>query len=215
MSFFSKFPVKLYDTVVLTDITTRLNYIEFNWINNPLLYYDYKYDDRDTLDGIADRYYNDPNMYWIILVTNGILNPVFDMPLNEKNFNKYINQKYKTQGSALNISGLQYALQTNDPIYAYQKLVTIKNLDINRVVSSDYFILDETSYNNVAEYMTEFTKDGTKYSYTISRNSIKSIYDREYEENEKKRDIKILKEQYVPEINKTFNNLISKLPNGY
>lgn len=197
--------------MVITNITTRINFSAFNWINNPLFYYDYVFDDIDTIDGIADRYYNDSSLHWVILVTNGIINPVFDLPLREEEFNNYLNQKYHSYGAIKNISGIDYAMSTLDPVYGYRKLVQVVSVNTNETINSDYFILDEISYNSVIEYNTYFMNNGEKYNYSISKLPPLSIYDHEYAENEKKRNIKILKKDYINEAKTLFNNLTANL----
>ena len=39
-----------------------------------------------TPENIADRYYGDSTLHWIVLLTNNILDPYFDFPLNYRNF---------------------------------------------------------------------------------------------------------------------------------
>jgi len=55
----------------------------------------------DTLENLADRLYGSPYLYWVLLFMNKAFDPLWDMPLNNRDFEKYIETKY---GSLRNAS---------------------------------------------------------------------------------------------------------------
>src|SRR6056300_512259 len=63
------------------------------------IFYMYDVQDGDRPDVIADKYYNDPNLAWIVLHFNTIVDPMFDWPLFGRDFDKYVAAKY---GSIVN-----------------------------------------------------------------------------------------------------------------
>ena len=217
MDFFSNYPKILFNPdgspnsangKLITDISARFDFSSLNWAKNRTLYYDYEYQDIDTLDNIADRYYEDSTLHWLIILTNGILNPQFELPLNTIAFENYLNSKYKTFGAKYNISGIRYASLTPDPVYAYQKLITIKNAKNGKIFSMEYVILDKTSYDNLQEFQTEFTSGLDSFYYIVQKRQIFTILDKAKADNENKRNIKILKKEYKTNIISTVNSII-------
>lgn len=96
--YFVKFPKAFYNNTLLTDIGTRIK-ISDKYINNLELYYEYTYQDTDTPEIIADKYYGDPELHWLILITNSILDPNFDFTVPYNVFSQYIESKYAYNGS--------------------------------------------------------------------------------------------------------------------
>lgn len=208
MQFFSSFPTIFINGKLLTDITLRLNYPILHWLSNPVLYYDYLINDDDTPDNLADRYYDDPNLYWIILVSNYILNPIFEFPLKQNSFEKFLNEKYKQRG------GLMYTINTINPKTGYQKLITVTNETTKKVISKDYYIIDQYGYDHLSPenglYTKYFEDSDQLYSYNVSKRTV-TIYDEEYQANEEKRKIKILKKEYKQEAIFKLNTLVKNL----
>lgn len=196
MLFFNTFPTTYNNGKLLTDITLRLNYLNLSWVSNPILYYDYVLKEGDTPDNLADRYYDDPNLHWVILTTNYILNPLFEFPMKGFIFENYLNTKYKKYG------GINYTYETPDPIVGYQKLITIKNESTNAIISQDYYVIDKQTYesmNGSNGLYTKYFQDGDDtISYDVDKRIV-TIFQNEHEINEQKRNIKILKKEYKQE----------------
>ena len=209
--FFQKLPKILYNNVLLTDISTRIRYSEFYWMKDPTLYYDYVYQDHDTPDNVAARYYDDSTLHWIILLTNGILNPLFDLPLNNISFIDYLNEKYKIEANLLNLSGIRYTQITPDPVYGYQKLITLYNLSTRTLISEDYYLIDKYTYDRLQEYDKTFVDNYENILYSQKKQNVVTIYARENQINENKRNIKILKKEYKGEAIKSLTSLINSI----
>lgn len=205
--FFRKFPTTLhYNNILLTDITSRFNLSPFNWENTPNNFYDYVYTDSDTLYNIAAKYYNDSYLYWIIPITNSMINPNFDLPLNNQVLTQILDKKYKSSG------GIEYCIATPHPEFGYRKLVSTANTTTNKIVKQDYFILDKESYDNTKEYTTEIKGyKNENFLYSVKRMPVLSIFDHEYQINEQKRNIKILKNEYVSEFIEIFNIIVRNI----
>ena len=54
------------------------------------VYYEYDVKENERADSIAEKYYNDATLSWIIYMTNDILDPSFDWPLSYESFIKFI-----------------------------------------------------------------------------------------------------------------------------
>jgi hypothetical protein len=210
MAFFSYFPTILNsDGSLLTDVTIRTK-IKATWLANDRLYYLYNYQDHDRPEDIAQKYYGDQGLGWIILYSNNILDPNFDFPLSSNDFEAYLNDKYYEQGQALNISGVDYAASTVDPIYGYQKQITYQ-YTYNTV--NEYYPVDQNTYSQLIPFSTTvndpITNDPIVYSLK-PRIPLVTIYDTEFQNNENKRTIKILKKEYVNQAKTELLNLLKK-----
>ena len=50
--------------------------------------------DEDTPEIIAHKLYNSTHYYWIVLMINKMVDPVFDFPMTEEELNEYVDGKY-------------------------------------------------------------------------------------------------------------------------
>ena len=49
---------------------------------------------------IRDRYYDDPQLVWLIFLANNILDPYYDWPLPQNQFGDFLISKYGTIAAA-------------------------------------------------------------------------------------------------------------------
>lgn len=163
-NFFYYYPTAIYNRQIVTDLLVRTK-IRETWLNDPRLYYNYKYKEHDRPEHLAQKYYGNEELHWIILFTNNIFDANWEFPLDYWTFNKYIEDKYKEKGAAENKTGLAYAQTTPDPIYRYQKTVKVTTPD---GVSTKDYVIDKKSYNELV--MTETYSTGTPYSVFVDAN---------------------------------------------
>ena len=176
--FFDPFPTVEYDVKknnkleLLTNVTVRFKLQEV--LNNRVsILYNYSVKDGERPDVIAHKYYGDSSLDWIVLLTNGIINPHFDWPLDSATFNKFIKNKYGSRSVA--------AAQ----VHHYEKILRSQN------VLFDGTIIDEK---------TVWVDQDTYNTLDPSERKIVYSYDFENELNEKKGQIKILDKRYVTQI---------------
>ena len=97
--YFEKFPVILYDSVgngdfkFVTNLLRRVG-LRTKVKNNVLLFDTYNIRSGQTPEEIADQLYDDPELHWVILMVNDITDRYHQWPLNENQFQAYINDKY-------------------------------------------------------------------------------------------------------------------------
>lgn len=103
--YFEKFPIITYSNSAVRDITARA--IVLNTVyNNPIFYYPYDIQQGERADNIADRYYKDQYMDWILRLTNKVVDPYYDWYLDETTFKDFVVKKY---GSYVNaVSKVKY-----------------------------------------------------------------------------------------------------------
>lgn len=99
MSYFEKFPKIVYTQddyltgQVVPDVLRRASVIS-EVIDNVSFYDLYDVEDGETPEIVADRYYNDPTLHWLVLLTNEVIDPRFAWPLSTNNLIEFCNGKY-------------------------------------------------------------------------------------------------------------------------
>jgi hypothetical protein len=91
--YFSKFPIISYKGVVCRDITRRVK-LSDSTLRQPLAFYPFELSNEHRPDTIAFDYYDDPNVEWVVLLSNGIIDPYYGWYLTEDDFQAYIQKKY-------------------------------------------------------------------------------------------------------------------------
>ena len=213
--FFNYFPKTLYtsnnltagvDTV--TNIIARFGF-ESTLKNNSSAFSKYNIQESDTPEIIASKYYDNPERHWIVLLFNDIMDPQFDWPLQYQPFIDYVNTKYSANNYAdtanTGVTGLAWSMNVNN-VQAYYKIVTRTNFDNISIVEK--LEVDANTYANVAASTTTYTlQDGSTITQKVTKER-KTYYDYEQELNEEKREIKLIKPEFVPQIEKEFKKVI-------
>ena len=127
-------------------------------------------------DAVAYEVYGDEDLDWVILASNNIINVRNEWPLTQADFNNYIIEKYGTEGA-------------DDEIKHYE---TIEVKDSKgKIFVPKGKIVDST-------YKVKFLDSGT--NRVVEINPVSGISYRTYEERlqEDKRNINVLKPEYLP-----------------
>lgn len=222
MKYFENFPKTLYtfdkNTInvnAVTNILARSTFLR-DIVDNVDLSYEYLIRDEDSPDIIAHKAYGDPYRSWIILLFNNILDPNYDWPMKDDVLNSYIEKKHSMT--------LQ---QSKDTIHHYEKETTTTSIYQGIVLNTTVEV------STIGEFSVNFRTNGLlpqalptqadtslvvstensefdDYSLTIvTRNKAVSIYTFEFEENEKRRAIRILDPQYVARVESEFRELMA------
>ena len=97
--YFANFPVIPYDSVgnghykYVTNLLRRVG-LRTKIKSNVLLFDTYDIRSGETPEEIADKLYDDPELHWVVLMVNNITDRYHQWPLNENQFQAYINDKY-------------------------------------------------------------------------------------------------------------------------
>jgi hypothetical protein len=225
-NFFSLFPQIGYDMArtgsanfdLVTNIFFRIAFLN-TLKQNSFAYYEYLVKEGETPEIIADKYYGDPEAHWIILISNDIVDPLNDWVLHYEQFNKYLIAKY---GS---VAASQVQLHHTDMIF--------RRTDQSGFVTNTSIQIDTTSVNaNIANslpttpyYYTgnlpldepagieyelpngEVVREASFYRQT-------TCYDVEFEANEQKRKIKLIRKDHYSKIMSEFARLTSTADPG-
>jgi len=219
--YFNYFPKTVYtsnnkttglDTV--TNIIARFAF-ERTLKENSAAFYKYNIQETDTPEIIASKYYDNPERHWIILMFNEIIDAQWDWPLEGRNFIEFVNEKYAANAAANVIfkSGYDWAKSINN-IHSYYKVISTTTSGIDGKVTIEKFRVDANTYANniimdVGTKPTVTLADGTTASKVITKET-KTYLQFETEENEKKRQIILLKREFVPQVEKEFKKIVKQ-----
>ena len=176
--YFRYFPTVQYDLIQNGNPITLTNIMRRFVVDSKLkdqvdIFYDYTIQAGDRPDVIAEKYYGDANLAWLVLHFNDITDPFFGWGLNYVDLENYIRGKYGSIPAA------------QAEVHEYRQVLNeAQTFYDGTVVPKRYVVVDQTTYNSLSE---------------SSRESV-SKYDYEVEQNDKKRQIKILDKRYVDQV---------------
>jgi hypothetical protein len=139
-------------------------------------------------DQIADNFYNDPTLDWLILIANNIINVQFEWPMDQRSFDRYLLDKYGSYEKMNEIHHFesQEIKNTNGVII----------LPEGKIVEENFSVSYYDSILNQQIFESNITTPITNYQYEIN-----------LEEN--KRNIFILKPQYLQVIYDDIENIMT------
>ncbi len=179
--FFSHYPQVNYDITGSKPIKTKtvLNIMERAKIKNILAndivnYFPYTIPESERPDVTSFKIYGDVKYTWLIFMINDIQDPIFDWPLNSREFGNYIKHKHGSLANAQNT------------IHHYEQIVRERVEATNTTEPQERVCIevDETTYNALG----------------IAERNIVYQYDWEITQNEDKRNIRIIDRNYVADI---------------
>ena len=213
--YFSQFPKIPYSfnltnegkIAAVTNIFARFN-INSSIVDNASAFYKYQVEDGDTPEIIAYKQYGDQELHWIIIMVNQISDPLFDLPLQLNSLEEKIIKQYGYSSIANAYSTIHhYELEVKN-------ILSEVNGPITTTTNTSIVTLEQYNYSSNAivtqppnitntKNVTFYANNSNANSATVATLTIESVYkpvyvyDYEVELNESKRQIKILKPQYV------------------
>lgn len=128
--FFSKHPFIAYNhggKVVMTPNITRRTTIVEEYKDNEALFIDYRIQDNETPEMIADRLYDNPNYSFVILMVNEIHNVYDNWPVNYNELVENTRDKYGNENAVHHYESTDgVVVDADHPAY---DRVTVTNLD--------------------------------------------------------------------------------------
>lgn len=173
-----KFPFSQSDYVVANNFFRRyqINPDKFSY---SVFFKRYAIKEGDRWDTIADMAYSTPLYDWILILTNNVINPQFDMPVSE----------YE----------LRELVENPDDI-AYYETTEFKNTD-GDVVQQEGLKVDAAFRSREFTYVNSRAGGTLTYSSTLGSNISIPVtnFTEASRKNEKSREIYILKSEYLQE----------------
>jgi len=184
-SLFDYVPTIKYNSITSVNILEEATVIS-QYTNDYRTFYNYLLKDGERADIVAYNEYGDPTLDWIIFMVNGVTDPYKDWLLDYNHFILYLENKYNRTSYSLT--------STTDPTaikyYYYQGLASDDSATI-------------ASYNYTMSYNT-YVSLGSPAGWVA-----KTIYDYEFDINESKRNIKLLKPQYISDFKQQVKNIFN------
>jgi hypothetical protein len=137
----------------------------------------YAIEEGERLDTIAEKAYGNPFFDWVVALTNNMINPLFDLPLSQNDLRKSLESSYDDPYSTIK----------------HYETYEIKNNNGVTILRSG-LIVDETFYSSPFKYWNGTSVENISGS-TVSRPV--TIFEYEEQQNEKKREIYLLKPIYL------------------
>ena len=156
----------------VTDITRRFKIVQL--INNrEAVYYNYSVQEGDRPDIVAEKFYGNSKLDWIVLLPNEIHDRYFQWVMQQRDFEAFIRKKYGSLASA------------QAQVHHYEQILSSSQvLNDGTVIPERRVIVDETTYN----------------SLSINDRRLVTAYDEEDRRNESHREIKLIEPGFVTDI---------------
>ena len=197
--FFSLIPDIEYDVKPIkfpytkSDFITAKNFFRRFKINEDVFSYTatfnkYAVIEGETPDQVAEKAYGDPFLDWVILMTNNVINPLFDWPRSDNAVRKYCEKTYIDPYSEI----LYYKTREIKSGTSMTTDLTGKTVKINALDAG--LKVDEKFYNTPFSFF-----DGNQVITMAGSEVCEPVnaYQHEIEENEKKREIYLLKGRFL------------------
>jgi hypothetical protein len=95
-SYFSFFPNVTIGNTVIKDIFNSIN-INNIFLNNPDYFDIYHVKDGEHIEDLADRWYSDKSLFWIIMIVNEYKDILYDYPLQQKDLSNLAQKIFDEQ----------------------------------------------------------------------------------------------------------------------
>ena len=170
------------DTVRVKNLWRRVK-IREDFLSNYVLFTKYNVIDDERPDNVAEKYYGTPNIDWLVLTANNIIDIKNDWPMTEYDLNVYLNDKYTPQQLV--------------EIHHYE---TTEYRDFsNQLIVKGGQIVDEN-------FKVEYLKGGQVR--TVSPVRSVSYFEWEVQKNDEKRVIDLVKTEFVDNVLRDFDAIM-------
>ena len=179
--FFQHYPQINYDITGIKPIKTKIAInimvkakLKSILKNDIVNYFPYSIPESERPDITAFKIYGDVKYTWLIFLINNIYDPIFDWPLNSREFGNYVKNKYGSLNAAKN------------GIHHYEKIVRqrVEATGTSEPIPEATIEVDITTYNTLDAFDRQ----------------IVYCYNWEVDRNEAKRQIKLIDRRYVADI---------------
>lgn len=232
--YFSGFPYTLYSlddrvTVKLIKNILLRVVLKEKIKTNLSLFDEYDIRDGDTPEIIADKFYNNPELHWIILHLNEILDPRFNWVHTTNNLVLYVDGKYPSRDGIHHYEDDSTGEQVNGNIFIQSAAAFSNfypgNVIINNTNTGTAYITSKISTSNINAKVTvggfkagdqiklltnsSITANVTQTTTIPGMTAVTNLIE-EDRLNESRRRIKILKPQYVGSVITELTNILEQ-----
>ena len=151
-----------------TNILSRVTIVN-KVLNNVRSYYTHRIKEGERPDTIAEDYYNDGNLVFLIFLANNIQDPLYDWPLFGNSLTRFIEEKYGSLDSArTSVHHYEQILRSGSDKTAD----TPKILEKVAVIDKDtYDLLGATERKIIYNYDYEIMRNNAKKQIVLIENT--------------------------------------------
>lgn len=241
--YFENFPLITYtldngvSSFTMTDFFRRVKADAISILGSSA-YYEYYIQEGDTPEIVAHKLYGDPNLHWILLITNEIIDPRFEWVQPQLALERYIKDKYGSD----NINAAHHYVNTSGDVVYYKAFTGTVDVGTTSAGSSIAVVGTGTAFTTEVlstGFAVRFGTTTTAYtviavnsdtSITVSGAAVTTavvgkkmidnysyssvttmVTNTEHEEiiNNERRSIKVVKPQYVPRFIESFIGILN------
>ena len=234
--YFQKYPLTVftldnYESLqILPNLTIRSRFLS-NVVTNTAFYEEYQVQSGETPEITASKFYGDSGLHWIVLQSNQILDPRFGWPLDQFDLKKFTLSKYGNLTSSHHYEDSTGNITTNANIeLTLSDSIDTLNLSngvvLTNVTGTGVGVITDVNISGNSTFKLRVPEGGFNAGDTIALASNTSITSNitgtenitngtavtnllhEDRENEKRRKVKILNPDFVPDIISEFEALM-------
>ena len=158
--------------------------IRNDFFENAVTFEKYNVVGDDRPDNVANEIYDDPELDWVVLLSNNIINVRDEWPMSQYDFQRYLDNKYdKVQLSQ---------------IHHYETVEILNPLGL-RILEAGLEVDESFEY--------KYSFEGT--NYTVSDVTSVTNYQYEIGKNDAKRNIYVLRKSYLPMVMEDMRDIMT------
>lgn len=195
-NYFESFPTITYQDKPVKNITLRVDILD-DLRDDPYAFLPYTVMDGESAEEIANLYYGDARLSWLVFMSNDIVDPQGQWPKSFRDFEETLAKKYEAQAKTAMNQTYMNTLQ----IINWTRDVT----RTDNIVYYEYTGDDESGINE------QINRDTYLYNTDIVAGDYVAIriYDDEMNKNEENRNITLLNAEYVDQAVKNLKDLLN------
>jgi hypothetical protein len=188
--FFADFPIIKYNNEPVRDISIRIDILE-NVKTDPYAFLPYTIKDGERAEEVAYLYYGDPRYVWVVYLSNNIIDPYFEWPLDNYEFDQTLAKTYAAQALAASPSNV-----------GWQAVVNWAN--------STSTTSNIVYYRRISDPTVRMNKDGLAFVSDAADWQAVRVYDDEFEKNESRRNIQLLNKEFLSIAERNLTRLLNE-----
>ena len=188
--FFADFPIIKYNNEPVRDISVRIDILE-NIKTDPYALLPYTIKDGERAEEVAYLYYGNPKYVWVVYLSNNIIDPYFEWPLDNYEFEQTLAKTYAAQALAASPSNVRW----EDVVNWANSTSTTSNI---------------VYYRRISDPTVRMNKDGLAFVSDAADWQAVRVYDDEFEKNESRRNIQLLNKEYVSIAERNLTRLLNE-----
>ncbi len=162
----------------------RRGAIREDFFENAVTFEKYNVVGDDRPDNVANEIYDDPELDWVVLLSNNIINVRDEWPMSQYDFQRYLDNKYDK-------------VQLGQ-IHHYETVEILNPLGL-RILEAGLEVDESFEY--------KYSFEGT--NYTVSDVTSVTNYQYEINKNDAKRNIYVLRKSYLPMIMEDMRDIMT------